>query len=266
MMASPSCALLALDTSSEYCSVALAVLPGNPQDVEQALKNSAEESSFFSTASIFFRHEVVGPQSGARILPAVQEVLDEAGLPLSACIAIAVGRGPGAFTGLRTATSVAQGLAFGLNIPVIPVCTLMACAQAARAKDPAIQRVLATIDARMDEVYWACFEWQQEEEGWKVISPPALCKPEEVPIPSTPFALVGRAIEEFGTRLQAYAQADKVDIQINAQAHAHAVHIASLAWTSWRLGQHVTADKALPLYVRNQVVQKKSDHSVKSAG
>ncbi len=233
-LSSPT-ALLALDTSSEYCSVALAV----------ASADCTASTQFFS------RHESLGPQSSARILPAVQEILEEAGLPLSSCTALAFGAGPGAFTGLRTAAAVVQGLGFGLDLPVIPVCTLMACAQAARAQDGAMQRVLATIDARMDEVYWGVFEWEPNEEVWKVVVPPSLSKPEDVLIPATPFALVGRAVEVFGQRLPAYAMAHKID----AKAQAHAVDIATLALQFWRLGQYLCADEALPVYVRNQVVK-----------
>lgn len=237
MTTSSPIAVLALDTSSEFCSVALALAPCS--DTATALR-------FFS------RHEALGPQSSQRILPAVQEILQEAGLLLSSCTVLAFGSGPGAFTGLRTATAVVQGLGFGLGMPVIPVCTLMACAQAARAKDGAIERVLATIDARMDEVYWGLFEWQPEQKIWRVVVPPSLNKPEDIPVPQAPFALVGRAVEIFGARLPAYAACNKMD----TSASVHAVDIATLALQFWHMGQYVQADQALPVYVRNEVVQR----------
>jgi tRNA threonylcarbamoyladenosine biosynthesis protein TsaB len=132
--------LLALDTSTEFCSVALLSAATVPTD------RTASEPR------VWIRHEQTGAVSSTRLLPAIRELFEEAGLALAACNVIAFGAGPGSFTGLRTATGVAQGLAFGLNCPVVPVGTLLACAESARRRDPSATRVLAALDARMDEI------------------------------------------------------------------------------------------------------------------
>ena len=157
--------LLALDTSTEYCSVALldADTPsGKPPAV---------------APRVLARHEKTGAVSSARVLPAVKELFDEAGLTLRDCNAIAFGAGPGSFTGLRTAAGVAQGLAFGLALPVVPVSTLLTCAESARMRDPLATRVLAVLDARMDEVYWADYAWCAQMAEWQAVSGPALGDP-----------------------------------------------------------------------------------------
>ncbi len=124
-------------------------------------------------------------------------------LALADCCAIAFGAGPGSFTGLRTATGAAQGLAFGSDLPVVPVGTLMACAEAARARDAAAACVLVAMDARMDEAYWAVYEWSSEDDEWQIVSAPALDRPEAIPAPEQPFTLAGNAHAVFGERLRA---------------------------------------------------------------
>jgi tRNA threonylcarbamoyladenosine biosynthesis protein TsaB len=147
--------LLALDTSTEFCSVAL---------LSTASATSAAAGALASEEPrVWVRHEATGAVSSTRLLPAIRELFDEAGLALADCDAIAFGAGPGSFTGLRTATGVAQGLAFGLNCPVVPIGTLLACAESARLRDPSVRRVVAALDARMDEVYWADFAWDEAE-------------------------------------------------------------------------------------------------------
>src|SRR5450830_1545003 len=103
------------------------------------------------------------------ILPMVQELLSEAGIALADCDAIAFGAGPGSFTGVRTACGVAQGLAYGANLPVLPLVTLEAMAEACRAATGAVE-VLAVLDARMSEVYWA--QYRFIDGGWlEVVAP-----------------------------------------------------------------------------------------------
>ncbi|NIF67720.1 tRNA (adenosine(37)-N6)-threonylcarbamoyltransferase complex dimerization subunit type 1 TsaB, partial [Burkholderia sp. Cy-647] len=112
MSAMTQTVLLAIDTSTEFCSVALI---------------AASDAAPASTAPrLWFRHDETGAVSSTRVLPAVRELLDEAGFTLADCAAIAFGAGPGSFTGLRTATGVAQGLAFGRGLPVVPIGTLAA--------------------------------------------------------------------------------------------------------------------------------------------
>ena len=127
--------LLAFDTSTEHLSVA--VLHG-----ERLLAHNG----------------VGGAQASTTLLPLIQQLLGEAGLALAELDAIVFGRGPGSFTGLRTACSVAQGLAFGADVPLLPVDTLLAVAEEARHAFGA-QQVVAVLDARMDQLYAARYDF-----------------------------------------------------------------------------------------------------------
>ncbi|WP_250451250.1 tRNA (adenosine(37)-N6)-threonylcarbamoyltransferase complex dimerization subunit type 1 TsaB [Caballeronia sp. ATUFL_M2_KS44] len=243
--------LLALDTSTEFCSVAL--LLDDP-----AAQPPLHSAPHFQTGDtrVWFRHEATGAVSSTRLLPAVRELLDEAGLALADCNAIAFGAGPGSFTGLRTATGVAQGLAFGLNVPVVPVSTLLACAEAARLTDSSLPpRVLAALDARMDEVYWADYEYRSDaadaDADWRVVHPASLDAPAALPLPDAPFALVGNAAAAFGDQLPALAAAARVD----SEALPHALPVALLGLRALRGGRAVAPELAAPDYVRNKVAQ-----------
>jgi len=241
--------LLALDTSTEYCSVALldADAPaGNPPAV---------------VPRVLARHEKTGAVSSARVLPAVKELFDEAGLKLRDCNAIAFGAGPGSFTGLRTAAGVAQGLAFGLAVPVVPVSTLLACAESARLRDPLATRVLAVLDARMDEVYWADFAWSTDLAEWRIVSAPALGDPGALVVPPEPFTLAGNAAAAFGARLAAAGAARVID----GEALPHAVPLAHAAWRAYRAGRFVPAEQAAPEYVRDKVAQTSAERQAARA-
>ena len=131
--------ILAIDTATEACSA--------------ALWNDGAQSAHF---------EICPREHTQRILPLVQEVLTESGTTLSELDALAFGRGPGSFTGVRIGIGIAQGLALGAELPMIGVSTLATMAQGAWRKTGAT-RVLAAIDARMGEVYWA--EYQRDEAG-----------------------------------------------------------------------------------------------------
>lgn len=231
--------LLALDTSTEYCSVALLDADARTGQPPAAAPR------------VLARHEKTGAVSSARVLPAVKELFDEAGLTLRDCNAIAFGAGPGSFTGLRTAAGVAQGLAFGLALPVVPVSTLLACAESARLRDPAATRVLAVLDARMGEVYWADYAWSADAAEWHIVSAPALGDPGALAIPSEPFTLAGNAAAAFGDRLAAAGAARTVD----GEAVPHAVPLAHAAWRAYRAGRVVSAEQAAPEYIRDKVAQ-----------
>jgi len=239
--------VLALETSTEYCSVALLIVPAACAGLPP-----------FGVATIppgvraYVRHQRTGAASSTQLLPDVQAVFAEAQLPLAACSVVAFGAGPGAFTGLRTATGVAQGLAFGLGLPVVPVGTLMACAEAARAANPSADCVLAALDARMDEAYWALYEWQSGAAlGWHTLHDDALSAPQMLSAPARPFVLAGNAALAFGARLPATEHAASVA----DSALPHALPLAVLGWRAWRAGLAVPASQAAPRYVRDKVAQ-----------
>ena len=241
--------LLALDTSTEFCSVALLRVP-----VDAAGQACAGSGSWV-------RHEQTGAVSSTRVLPAIRELFEEAGLRLADCNAIAFGAGPGSFTGLRTATGVAQGLAFGLNLPVVPVSTLVACAESARLRDPSTTRVLAALDARMDEIYWADYAWDDAQCEWRIVHSASLDSPERLDLPDVPFTLAGNAAAAFGARLPAVAAARTVD----GEALPHALPLAHVALRAFRAGRTVPADQAAPEYVRDKVAQTTAERVAQKA-
>ncbi|MDR5805447.1 tRNA (adenosine(37)-N6)-threonylcarbamoyltransferase complex dimerization subunit type 1 TsaB [Caballeronia sp. LZ001] len=238
--------LLALDTSTEFCSVALLLAnSSSPSD-------TVAPQYVHDDLRVWYRHEATGAVSSTRLLPAVRELCEDAGVTLAECSAIAFGAGPGSFTGLRTATGVAQGLAFGLNVPVVPVSTLFACAQAARLHDAALPaRVLVALDARMDEVYWADFEFDDATGAWRTLHPASLDAPAAVPLPDVPFALAGNAATAFGERFPALAAATVVD----RHALPHALPVALIALREWRAGRAIAPELAAPDYIRDKVAQ-----------
>lgn len=191
------------------------------------------------------------------VLPMIQELLAEAGIALKDCDAIAFGAGPGSFTGVRTACGVAQGLAFGANLPVVPVVTLDAMALACRQQHGAAD-VLAVLDARMGEVYWAQYRFEDGDGAGAtaiaapaVVLAPALSAPDGVTPQGAPVAC--------GNGLSGYAEAfsDRLGASLAGGAFAsvmpHAEQIAQLASIAFAAGKTVTAAEAQPLYLRNKI-------------
>jgi tRNA threonylcarbamoyladenosine biosynthesis protein TsaB len=221
--------ILAFDTSTEFCSVALG-------DGTRTL----------------FRHEHTGARSSSRVLPAAAELLAEAGIALADCAAIAFGAGPGSFTGLRTACGVAQGLAFGADLPVVPVNSLVACAEQARASLPAGTAVTVALDARMDECYWASFipaDTAQEASGWHALSAIQVSSPDSVVAPSQPYWLAGNAATVFGDQLAVAAGAAAVLPEVAP----HAREVVAVGLRLLAAGHTVRPEEAAPLYVRDKV-------------
>ena len=181
------------------------------------------------------------------ILPMVQELLNEAGVKLADCDAIAFGAGPGSFTGVRTACGVAQGLAYGAGLPVLALVTLEAMAEACRAATGAGE-VLAVLDARMGEVYWAQYRFQ--DSGWLEVVAPTLSAPQAVaPLPVAGLQACGNGFAEY-----AAAFADKPFAHGALPAIVpHARELALLARAALAAGQGVPAAQAQPLYLRNKV-------------
>jgi len=191
------------------------------------------------------------------VLPMIQELLAEAGITLRDCDAIAYGSGPGSFTGVRTACGVAQGLAFGARLPVVPVVTLDAMALACHQQHGA-QDVLTVLDARMGEVYWAQYRFGAEA-GPQTVLAPVLSAPAAVQPEGAPLAC--------GNGLSAYAEAYAGTPL--AQGHAgimpHAEQIAQLAALAFAAGQTVAAADAQPLYLRNKIAYTQAERAAMAA-
>lgn len=225
-MTSPT--LLAFDTATEMCSVAL-----------------------LRAGQVVERAEQVGQRHSERVLPMAQQLLAEAGVALAELDAVAFGAGPGSFTGLRIACGVAQGLAYGIERPVLPVVNLAALALDAAERVPAARRVAALVDARMGEIYWAVYE-QCDGELAELIGP-SLTSAAELPgmlAPSAPDTLAGEALAVFAEALAAVPAAQRV-----AQARASARTIALLAARAHARGEAVPPAQAMPVYVRDRVAQ-----------
>jgi tRNA threonylcarbamoyladenosine biosynthesis protein TsaB len=220
--------ILAIETSSELASC--------------ALFNSA------AAPSAVFMRETAGVRTHSQsVLPMVQELLREAGVKLADCDAIAFGAGPGSFTGVRTACGVAQGLAFGAGLPVLPMVTLEALAEACRARTGASE-VLAVLDARMNEVYWA--QYRHVDGGWATVCAPGLSAPQDVaPQPVDGLAACGNG---FAAYPDAFADKDFA-AQAIGDMLPHAREMALLGAGALAAGLAVPADQAQPLYLRNKV-------------
>lgn len=173
----------------------------------------------------------------------LQALLRERDLTLAQCDAIAFGAGPGSFTGVRTACGLAQGLAFGAGLPVTPVVTLLAMADAARAKG-AGDHIVAVLDARMGEVYWAQYRFDGQ---WQTVTAPRLSAPEEVSEQDASCA-VGNGLAAYEDRFAGLRV-----LQRRPELMPHASHMALLGRNMLRQGLAVHARDAQPLYLRNKV-------------
>jgi len=211
-------------------------------------------SELASCALLNGDHVIARSTSGVRthsqsVLPMVQELLREAGLNLSDCDAIAFGAGPGSFTGVRTACGVAQGLAFGANLLVLPLVTLEAMAEACRARTGA-NEVLAVLDARMGEVYWAQYRHDAARGAWIEVAAPALCAPQDLaPLPAEGLAACGNGFSAYPEAFagKAFAAGALDDIL------PHARELALLGAPALAAGLGVPPAQAQPLYLRNKV-------------
>jgi tRNA threonylcarbamoyladenosine biosynthesis protein TsaB len=222
--------ILALDTSTEFLSLAL-------QKGEQ----------------VFVRELNAGQTHSQRILPLLRELLNEANVALADLGGIAFGAGPGSFTGLRIACGVAQGLAYGANLPVVGVSTLLAVAE-----ETGSNKVIVCLDARMSEVYHAAYE--KVEGQWKEVVAPNLSKPEMVAtIAGQDWTAAGSGWQVFASQLNAvYGNQVSEYSQI---LYPSAKIIAQIAQPMFLAGQGVTAAEAHPIYIRNKVALKTHERS-----
>ncbi|MGB3289827.1 MAG: tRNA (adenosine(37)-N6)-threonylcarbamoyltransferase complex dimerization subunit type 1 TsaB [Burkholderiaceae bacterium] len=241
--------ILALETSSSLCGVAL-------------LTQSGEKLSLHA-----LEHDATA-EHAERLLPMVDQLLAEQGVGRDQLAAIAFGQGPGGFTGLRVACGVAQGMAFALDIPVIPVPSLLAAA----ARDPAPffsgQLHVIVQDARMDEVYLAAYRLLPGALGadskWQPVQEPVLLGVDQVGRWLDHAGDLGQgrggpaAVRVLGDALSAYPAlsrelAGKVGLEIGPALRPDASAIARLALRAWHAGQAIAPELAAPLYVRDKV-------------
>lgn len=222
--------LLAIDTATEACSVALQT----PQGV--------------------FEQWIEAPREhGDRVLGMVDAVLEEAGIVAADLDCIAFGRGPGAFTGVRIATALVQGMAAALDRPVVPVSTLAAIAQGVYRRT-GHQRVLAALDARMGEVYWgACV--LDDGAVMRVIDEECVVAPAAVPLPS------GSEWVGAGTGWSSYEAilTERIgDALATSLGHAlpAARDLLPAATAAYAAGEAVQAERALPVYLRDRVAER----------
>lgn len=224
--------ILAIDTATEACSAAL-----------------------WNEGTLTAHFELCPREHTQRILPLVQQILTESGVQLADLDALAFGRGPGSFTGVRIGIGIAQGLALGASLPMIGVSTLATMAQGAYRKTGAT-RVLAAIDARMGEVYWA--EYQRDEQGiWHGEESETVLKPEAV---NARLQQLEGEWATVGTGWQAWpdmtngCNVSLVDGEILLPA---AEDMLPLACHLFDAQKTVAVEHAEPVYLRNEVAWKK---------
>jgi tRNA threonylcarbamoyladenosine biosynthesis protein TsaB len=220
--------LLAIDTATERCSVALRM---EGRTIERSIELPRGHADL--------------------VLPMVEEVLKEGGLQLRDLDGIAYGRGPGAFTGVRIAVGVVQGLAFGADLPTVGISNLAAVAQQAAGEG---DRILVCMDARMEQVYWSVFV---REAGHDLVMPLA---PERVDAPDSVgdgdyTVLAGTGFKAYPKLAERLTQSGR---KIAATALPRASDIALLAEAEFKAGRAKPAAEAEPVYVRDQVAHVKS--------
>jgi tRNA threonylcarbamoyladenosine biosynthesis protein TsaB len=222
--------LLAVDTATESCSAALLV-----------------------EGRLLTRETELARGHAERILPMIDELLAEAGMSLRELDAIAFGRGPGSFTGVRLAAGIVQGLAFGTGLGVVPISDLRALAQRALDEDSSVTRTLVCNDARMQEVYWGCFERGNDglavERSLERVSPAASVR---LP-PSWPDAT------GLGRGFAAYAALKGLPGVVVPEAWdrllPRATEVARLAVPELTAGRLLAPDAAVPVYLRDDVAR-----------
>lgn len=237
---------LAIETSTELLSLAIASTQG---DTSEVWTHTAEG----------------GAKSSQLAVPEIVRLMDQAQIGFTDLTAIVFGKGPGSFTGLRSACSVAQGLAFGAGLLVLPIDTLLAVAEDARYQNAQLhlqqmqqqvklpqdsQRFFVAMDARMDQVYTAAYEWRS---AWQCVQTPSVSSPENISIPAEwnglAFTTVGNASDLFATRWPRALSVTHMHAMPTAQA------LLRLSPTAFEQGLAVPPEDALPLYIRDKVAQ-----------
>ncbi|WP_373768106.1 tRNA (adenosine(37)-N6)-threonylcarbamoyltransferase complex dimerization subunit type 1 TsaB [Glaesserella sp.] len=224
--------ILALDTATEACSVAL-----------------------LYQGQRFFSDELSPRTHTQRILPMIDELLHQAGISIKEVDYLAFGRGPGSFTGVRVSVGIAQGLALGADLPVIPISNLQMMAEAAFQQTGA-KDVIALIDARMNEVYFAQF--RLSEQGWQEVVEEQVCSPEKA---VAQIRQVDGAVV-VGTGWATYPQFAQADLKVKVSdiSLPSAQFMLPLAEQAILAGNVQTAIDVEPVYLRNEVTWQKLPH------
>ncbi len=218
--------ILAVETSGDYCSAAV-----------------------WCDGEIWQEIVDAGGRHSQLLLPQCRQVLALAGLGFADLDAVAAGIGPGSFTGIRIACSVAQGIAFAVDVPVVGVVSLLA-----QAATQSHEAVLVCQDARMGEVYHAAYR-HTVAAGWQEVSPPRVGRPEHIDIPDnhTPWWGCGNAFAAYAEPLAALTgRLSGIVVDSYPQASA----VATLAAGELSAGRGMAAEQLLPLYVRDRVALK----------
>ncbi len=225
--------ILAIDTSTAWCSVALSLGDETPM----------------------LRHELVSAGASQLVLPWVQDLLGKANLKLNELDAIAIGIGPGAFTGVRLGVAAVQGLAISCDLPIVPVASVDAiAAQLSKTPDFELAKprsFVIAIDARMDEIYWAKYASpMQKQDLPKRIGDIHLSKPEELDLTDIQF-LAGSALKVYGDRL--FSKTTLPTSALDTQIHLSALGILDCAKQALKEGAQINVRDLEPLYVRDKV-------------
>ena len=219
--------ILSLDTSTEACSVAL-LLDGE----------------------LRMRFQLTERSHAELVLPMIESLLDEAGIALADLDGLALGRGPGALTGLRHACGVVQGLALGANLPVVPVSSLAAVA--AQVPAAAGESVLVCNDARMGEVYWGVYR-READGALAPMTGEAVSPPDAVGAGSPPARhTAGNALPRYPALAERLRAAG---LQLHDGLYPRADAIERLGAIELAAGRGVPAEQALPVYVRDDVAR-----------
>lgn len=222
-----SSTLLAIETSTPACSAALSV-----------------------DGEVIERYALAPRQHATLMLPMIESLLLEAGLTVRQLDAIAFGRGPGSFTGVRIAASMVQGIAFAADLPVVPVSTLAALALGGM-REASLPRMMAAMDARKSEIYWGCYT----QTGGNVIAlqgSECVCTPDAVPeCAQQEWVGVGSGWGAYGEPLM-QRLGERV-VRLLPDLEPRAADVARLGVHEFHQGVRLGADEAVPVYLRNNV-------------
>jgi len=219
--------ILAIETSTEACSASL--------DIDD---------------SCISRYKIAPRKHTELILPMIDSLLQEADIGVNSLDAIAFGCGPGAFTGVRIAIGVTQGLAYPHDIPVIPISTLATLAQQFSKKN---NHIAAAIDARMNEIYWGLYKVNKYKLV-ETIKKEKVCLPKNISSPTGGNWLgVGTGWKIYAKDIESEFKCNIIDIKVDA--YPHAKDVIQLAKASYVNGKFISADRASPVYLRDKIIK-----------